>query len=64
MYSTSIGSPPPAGSKNDVFKFRSVNNIVIAPARSGSDRSSSRAVVAIDHTNSGIHWGFIPFGLY
>jgi hypothetical protein len=56
------GSPPSVGLKNDVFRLRSVNNIVIAPARSSSDRSSSRAVVAIDHTNSGIHWGFIPFG--
>jgi len=62
MYSTSIGSPPPAGSKNDVFKFRSVNNIVIAPARTGSDRSNNKAVMAIDHTNNGIRSGFMLFG--
>jgi hypothetical protein len=32
---------------------------VIAPARTGKDRSSSRAVIAIDHTNSGIRSGFM-----
>jgi hypothetical protein len=32
---------------------------VIAPARTGSDNSSSRAVIAIDHTNSGIRSGFM-----
>jgi hypothetical protein len=42
-----------------VFKLRSVNNIVIAPARTGSDNNSNRAVIAIDHTNSGIRSGFI-----
>ena len=57
-----IGSPPPAGSKNGVFRLRSVSSIVIAPARTGSDSNSSRAVVAIDHTNSGIRSGFILFG--
>jgi hypothetical protein len=31
-----IGLPPPAGSKNEVLKFRSVNSIVMAPARTGS----------------------------
>jgi len=31
------GSPPPLGSKNEVLMFRSVNSIVIAPARTGSD---------------------------
>jgi hypothetical protein len=49
-----MGSPPPAGSKNDVFRLRSVSNIVIVPARTGSDDDSSRAVMAIGHTNSGI----------
>ena len=46
--------PPPAGSKNDVFRLRSVSGIVIAPARTGSDSNNSRAVMVIDHTNSGI----------
>jgi hypothetical protein len=38
------------------------SNIVIAPTRTGRDKSSSRAVIAIDHTNSGIRSGFILFG--
>lgn len=45
-----------------MFKLRSVNNIVIAPASTGKDNSSSKAVMAIDHTNSGIRSGFILFG--
>jgi len=49
-----IGSPPPAGSKNDVLKFRSVSSIVIAPASTGRDRSSRMAVISTDHTNSGV----------
>ena len=35
---------------------------MIAPARTGRDRRSNRAVMAIDHTNSGIRSGFILFG--
>jgi hypothetical protein len=35
---------------------------VIAAARTGNDNSSSRTVIAIDHTNSGIRSGFILFG--
>jgi hypothetical protein len=45
-----------------VFKLRSVNSIVIAPASTGSDNNSNRAVMAIDHTNSGIRSGFMLFG--
>jgi len=45
-----------------VFRLRSVNNIVIAPASTGSDSRSSSAVTAIDHTNSGIRSGFMFFG--
>jgi hypothetical protein len=60
---SSLGSPPPAGSKNDVFRLRSVSNIVIAPARTGSDNNSSWAVMAIDHKNSGIRSGFILLAL-
>jgi len=47
-----MGSPPPAGSKNVVFKFRSVSSIVIPPAKTGRERSSNRAVMNTDHTNS------------
>jgi hypothetical protein len=49
-----MGSPPPAGSKKEVFKLRSVSSIVIAPASTGRDKSSSRAVIPTDHTNKGI----------
>jgi hypothetical protein len=49
-----IGSPPPAGSKNDVLKFRSVSNIVIAPAKTGKERRSKTAVIRTDHTNKDI----------
>jgi len=37
-----------------VLKLRSVNNIVIAPAKTGSDNSRSTAVISTDHTNRGI----------
>lgn len=49
-----IGSPPPAGSKNVVFRLRSVSSIVMAPARTGRDSSSRSAVMNTDHTNRGI----------
>ena len=55
------GSPPPAGSKNDVFRFRSVNSIVIAPASTGKDSRSKITVNNTDHTNSGIRSSFMPF---
>jgi hypothetical protein len=45
-----------------VFRLRSVSNIVIAPARTGRDSNNSRAVMAIDHTNSGIRSGFTLLG--
>lgn len=35
---------------------------MIAPASTGSDNKSSRAVMATDHTNRGIRSGFILFG--
>jgi hypothetical protein len=55
-----IGSPPPAGSKNEVFKFRSVNSIVIAPANTGSERRRRIAVKNTDHTNNGVLSHLIP----
>jgi hypothetical protein len=42
-----------------VLKFRSVNSIVIAPANTGKDNSSSTAVIRTDHTNRGIESKFI-----
>jgi len=55
-----IGSPPPAGSKKDVFKLRSVKSMVIAPARTGKDNSSKIAVKNTDHTNRGVRSHVIP----
>jgi len=49
-----IGSPPPAGSKNEVFRFRSVSSIVMAPANTGSERRSKTTVIVTAHTNRGI----------
>jgi hypothetical protein len=57
-----IGSPPPAGSKNEVLKFRSVSSIVIAPASTGKDKRSRIVVIKIDQTNRGICSIFIVFG--
>jgi len=57
-----MGSPPPAGSKNDVLIFRSVSNIVIAPASTGRERRRSTAVITTDHTNKGIRSKVIPWG--
>ena len=47
------GSPPPAKSKNVVLKFRSVNNIVIAPANTGKDNNNKNAVIKIAQANKG-----------
>ena len=56
-----IGSPPPAGSKNDVFKLRSVSSIVIAPAKTGRDKSNKMAVIFTDQTNKGTRSRRSPF---
>jgi len=55
-----MGSPPPAGLKKDVLKFRSVRSIVIAPARTGSERSNKIAVSNTDHTKRGIRSSNMP----
>lgn len=49
-----MGSPPPAGSKNVVFRFRSVNSMVMPAASTGSESSRRTAVMRTDHTNSGV----------
>jgi len=52
-----MGSPPPAGSKKVVFRFRSVNSIVIPAARTGSERRRSTAVIKTAHTKRGVwYW--------
>ena len=55
-----IGSPPPEGSKKEVFKFRSVNNIVIAPAKTGNESNNKKAVIKTAHTNRGSRSIYIP----
>jgi hypothetical protein len=44
-----------------VFKFRSVKSIVIAPARTGRDKSNRIVVIITDQTNKGIRSKVIPF---
>lgn len=55
-----MGSPPPAGSKNVVFKLRSVKSIVIAPARTGRDKRRRMAVKKTDQTKRGVWSHVIP----
>jgi len=55
-----MGSPPPAGSKNEVLILRSVKSIVIAPARTGRERRRRIAVRNTDHTNKGVRSQVIP----
>jgi hypothetical protein len=43
-----------------VFKLRSVRSIVIAPARTGSDRRRRTTVITTAHTNKGIRSRRIP----
>jgi hypothetical protein len=43
-----------------VFKFRSVNNIVIAPANTGKESNNKTAVITTDQTNKGIRSKVIP----
>ena len=43
-----------------VFRFRSVSNIVIAPANTGRERSNKIAVIITDQTNKGVRSHLIP----
>jgi hypothetical protein len=56
----SIGSPPPATSKNEVLKFLSVNNIVIAPANTGKDNNNNTAVTTTAQPNNVTLCNLIP----
>lgn len=56
-----MGSPPPAGSKNAVLRFRSVNNIVIAPAKTGRESSRRIAVILTAQMNNGMRSSWSPF---
>ncbi len=55
-----MGSPPPVGSKKEVLQFRSIINIVNAPARTGSARINKITVIRTDQINSGIFSVGIP----
>ena len=57
-----IGSPPPAGSKKVVFRFRSVRSMVMPAARTGRERSSRTAVMRTAHTNRGVWYWEIEGG--
>jgi len=57
------GSPPPAGSKNEVFKFRSNNSIVMPPAKTGKLRTKRKAVTQTLIKNKGILYQVIE-GLF
>jgi len=48
-----MGFPPALLSKNEVLRFRSANNIVIAPARTGSLSKSRTLVINIAQMNKG-----------
>jgi len=45
-----IGFPPKLGSKKEELKLRSVNNIVIDPAKTGRERINKKTVTKTDHT--------------
>merc|ERR1711894_640043 len=44
-----------------VLKLRSVKSIVIAPAKTGSDKRSNTAVIFTDHTNRESRSNCIPY---
>lgn len=49
-----MGSPPPVGSKKDVFKLRSNKSMVIALANTGKDRINRIVVIYKDQLNKEI----------
>ncbi|MCD7447124.1 hypothetical protein HAX54_023869 [Datura stramonium] len=51
LLSKQLVNSDPTGLEKVVLKFRSVNNMVIAPASTGSDNKSGNAVTRTDHTN-------------
>lgn len=54
------GSPPPAGSKNEVLKFLSVKSIVIPAANTGRLSNSKKLVISTLQANSGTRCICIP----
>src|SRR6202790_4064758 len=57
---TSTESPPPSAEKKVVPKLRSVSSMVMAPASTGSAKSSRNTVTRIDQTNSGLLCRVMP----
>jgi len=57
-----MGSPPPAGSKKVVFRFRSVRSIVMPAARTGRERRRRTAVIRTAQTNKGVWYCVIEGG--
>ncbi len=57
------GSPPPAASKNDVPKLRSVNIMVTAPANTGIAPIRRNDVINHVHTKRGMSINFISGAL-
>ena len=43
-----------------MLKFRSVNNIVIAPAKTGNESNNKKAVIKTDQTNNGVRFADMP----
>jgi hypothetical protein len=43
-----------------VLKLRSVNNIVIAPAKTGNESNNKNAVIKTAQTNNGVRCALIP----
>lgn len=55
-----MGSPPPAGSKKEVLRFRSVKSMVIAPANTGRESNRRIAVRNTDQTKRGVRSHVVP----
>lgn len=48
----SLGSPPLAGSEKVIFRFWSVNNIVIPAANISNDNNNHIAIINTEHMNN------------
>lgn len=57
-----MGSPPPAGSKKEVLRFRSVSSIVMPAAKTGRESRRRTAVIRTDQTKRGVWYCEIAGG--
>lgn len=55
-------SPPPAGSKNAVFRLWSVSSIAIPDVKTGSDKSKRTAIIRTNQMNKGVWYWDIAGG--